>query len=147
MKPYLFLIIIALGVSSVCVAQKEEKEGKKIVPPDAAKSAFAKAFPVSSNIRWNKEDANYEAEFKQNGKTMSAAFDEKGSLLETESTIKASELPAPVLQYVKDHYKGASIKEASKIAKSGGEVNYEAEVNEADLIFDANGKFIREEKG
>ena len=146
MKQYVFLMVITLGIGSGCLAQKEEKEGKKIPPPPAAKAAFLKAFPGSSNIKWEKENGKYEAEFSQNGKDMSAEFDETGTLLESELTIKASELPAPVLQYVKEHYKGASIKEAAKITKSNGEVNYEAEVNKVDVIFDAKGKFIKEEK-
>ena len=146
MKPHFFLIVIALGISSACLAQKEEKEGKKIAAPPAAKTALLKAFPGSSNIKWEKENGSYEAEFQQNGKKMSAEFDDKGTLLESELTIKTSELPAPALQYVKEHYKGASIKEAAKITKSNGEINYEAEVNKVDVIFDANGKFIKEAK-
>ncbi len=146
MKQYSFLMAIALCIGSVCLAQQEEKEGKKIVAPQAARAAFVKAFPGSSNVRWVKEDANYEAEFKQNSKVMSAVFDNKGTLMETEVNIKTSELPAPVLQYVKEHYKGASIKEAAKITKPNGEVNYEAEVKKANLLFDANGKFIKEDK-
>ncbi len=143
MKQYLFLMMIALSVSSVCSAQKEEKDDKKAAAPAAAKAAFAKAFPGSSNVKWVKEDADYEAEFKQNGKPMSANFDAKGTLLETEETIKESELPASALQYVKDKYKGAKIKEAAKITKANGEVNYEAEVNKKDVMFDASGKFIK----
>lgn len=144
MKQYFFLMALTIGISAGCMAQKEEKEGKSITPPQAAKTAFLKTFPGSSNVKWVKEDAKYEAEFKQNGKSMSAEFDDKGTLLETEVTIMKGELPAAVLQYVKEHYKGASIKEAAKITKANGEINYEAEVNKVDVMFDANGKFIKE---
>jgi hypothetical protein len=41
------------------------------------------------------------------------------------------------------HYSGAPIKEASKIVKTNGEVNYEALVNGKDVMFDSNGKFIK----
>ena len=68
---------------------------------------------------------------------MSAEFDDKGTLLESEVTIKSSELPASILQYIKEHYKGASIKEAAKITKSNGDINYEAEVNKMEGVFDA----------
>ena len=146
MKQYFFSIAIALIISSTCLAQKEEKENKTVTAPAAAKAALLKAFPGSSKIKWEKENANYEAEFTHSGKKMSAEFDDKGTLLESEETIRSSELPASVLQYVKEHYKGASIKEAAKITKSNGDINYEAEVNKMDVIFDANGKFIKEEK-
>ena len=60
--------------------------------------------------------------------------------------MKVTELPANVLSYVKEHYKGKTIKEASKITKATGIVNYEAEVSGMDVIFDASGKFIKEMK-
>jgi len=50
------------------------------------------------------------------------------------------------MEYVKAHYKGATAKEAAKITKADGTVNYEAEVSKKDVIFDAKGKFIKEEK-
>jgi hypothetical protein len=55
-------------------------------------------------------------------------------------------LPANVVAYVKAHYKGAAIKEGAKITKADGTINYEAEVNKMDVVFDANGKFIKEAK-
>jgi hypothetical protein len=61
--------------------------------------------------------------------------------------IKVSELPGSVMQYITAHHKGASVKEAAKITKANGEVNYEAEVKGMDLIFDATGKFLKEVKG
>ena len=42
--------------------------------------------------------------------------------------------------------KGKNIKEGAKITKADGTVNYEAEVNGTDVIFDASGKFIKEAK-
>ncbi len=146
MKKYVLLLIIAFSVSSETMAQKEEKEGKKVTPPQAAKIFFVKTFPGSTNVRWVKEGADYEAEFKQMGKSMSAVFSADGTMLETETTILISELPAPVLQYLKEHYKRATIKEAAKVVKSDGAINYEAEVYKVDVIFDVNGKFIREAK-
>ena len=57
-----------------------------------------------------------------------------------------AELPEAVLSYVKEHYKGKVIKEGAKITKADGTVNYEAEVSGKDVIFDSNGKFIKEAK-
>ena len=77
---------------------------------------------------------------------MSAIFSADGTMLRSEMTIKTSELPASVLQYTSAHYKGAFIKEAARITKANGEVNYEAEVKKTDVMFDASGKFIKEVK-
>jgi Putative beta-lactamase-inhibitor-like, PepSY-like len=139
MKKFLcFAILTAFAFNSF--PQKE-----KITVPPATTLAFAKAFPAAEKIKWGKEKADFEADFVFNGKHFSAVYDQTGVLKETEEDIKTTALPAVVTDYVKQHYKNASIKEAAKITKPTGEVNYEAEVNKMDLIFDANGKFIRQE--
>jgi hypothetical protein len=114
--------------------------------PTAVKNGFAKLYPQVKTVKWEKENGNYEASFKQAGKNMSGVFKADGSQLESEVVIKASELPSPVNAYIKAHHKGAAIKEAAKITKANGEVNYEAEVNGKDLIFDQNGKFLKVSK-
>src|ERR1700749_2365602 len=131
MKKHLLLLALAGGLVMTAVAQKG------ITPPAAAKAAFQKAYPGITEVKWEKEDGAYEANFKQNGTGMSAIYDANGVLKETETTIKISELPAAVADYVKTHYKGAPIKEAAKVTKANGTVNYEAEVNKKDVIFDA----------
>ena len=67
---------------------------------------------------------------------MSALFTADGTMTESEVDIAVSALPASVLNYVKTHYKGAAIKEGAKITKADGTVNYEAEVNKMDVLFD-----------
>ncbi|HQS04056.1 MAG TPA: hypothetical protein PLT16_00285 [Daejeonella sp.] len=97
-------------------------------------------------MKWEKEDGKFEAGFKQNGNTMSALFEANGTMTESEMDIKVADLPAAVLSYVKDHYQGKSIKEGAKITKADGTVNYEAEVDGKDVIFDAAGNFLKELK-
>ena len=113
--------------------------------PAAVKAAFAKQYP-GITAGWEKEDGNYEVNFKQNGNTMSALYEANGTLTEAEMDIKVSDLPATVQSYIKEHYKGKTVKEAAKITKADGTVNYEAEVSGKDVIFDAAGKFIKEAK-
>ena len=113
--------------------------------PASVKAAFAKQYP-GVTAKWEKEDGNYEVNFKQNGNTMSVLYEANGTMKESEMDIKVSDLPATVQAYVKEHYKGKVVKEAAKITKANGTVNYEAEVNGKDVIFDANGKFIKEAK-
>jgi Putative beta-lactamase-inhibitor-like, PepSY-like len=113
--------------------------------PAAVKAGFSKQYP-GVTAKWEKEIGKYEANFKQNGNTMSALFEANGTMIESEMDIAVSALPAAVLAYVKVHYKGKSIKEGAKITKADGTVNYEAEVNGKDVIFDAGGKFLKEAK-
>jgi hypothetical protein len=134
-------IILVLPVFVVASAQK--LDANKI--PLATKQAFMQKYPGVDG-KWEKEDGNYEVSFKKEGKPRSAVIDEKGAILETETDIEVSSLPAGIESYIKMHYKGAAIKEAAQIVKANGETIYEAEVNKIDLLFDANGKFIREAK-
>ena len=127
------LVAATLFVSMSCTAQKT---------PAAVQAAFTKTFP-GITAKWDTEDGNYEANFKKDGKTMSATFDSKGGWLETETDIAISELPAAVSTYIKANYSGMKIKEAAMLKTPGGDM-YEAEVNGKDLMFDMNGNFMKE---
>ena len=109
-------------------------------------AAFEKAFPHATKVKWSKEKEDYEVNFSFNAKEMSAVYSNNGILKETEESIKVAALPASVTDYIKQHYTNVHIKEAARITKPTGEINYEAEVNKTDLIFDATGKFIRQQK-
>jgi hypothetical protein len=131
-----------MGVTSIFAQDKKEKSDK---PTTAAEAAFVKTFPGATKVKWEKEAGDYEVSFKSGKKEMSAVFTPAGALKESEEEIEATLFPAAATAYIKEHYKGAKIKETAKITKSNGEVNYEAEVNDTDLIFDKDGKFIKAE--
>lgn len=141
MKKVLFILSTALSFSFAACSQKID--AAKV--PAVVKDSFTKQF-AGSSAKWEKEDGNYEAVFSYQGHEMSAVFGEKGNLLESETEIKVSELPPAAMAYIKINYKGFSIKEAAKITNSNGEVQYEAELKEKDLMFDVNGNFIKEVK-
>lgn len=132
-------LVFAVPMSIAAVAQ-QLPVGKV---PAAVKTSFAKAYPKVKVASWEKENGGYEASFKQAEKQMSAVFSADGKLLESEVDIKPSELPAAALTYLKAQRKGEPIKEAAKITKANGEINYEAEVRGKDLLFDKTGKYIK----
>jgi hypothetical protein len=111
--------------------------------PAAVKASFTKLYPSVTKVKWGKEDANWEAEFDMNKVEMSCLFDATGNLLETESEIEISALPKGVAEYITKNYSGQKIKEASKIVDAKKVTTFEAEVKEGDLIFDANGSFLK----
>jgi hypothetical protein len=133
------LLAIAMMTAISCLSQKT-------TPPTAIQSAFVKKFPGTSVKKWDKEEGKYEANFTKDGKQMSAVFDANGKLEETETVIAVSELPASVVSYVQEHYKGSKIEEAAIVVKSNGEKIYEAEIKGKDLVFDMRGKFLKEEE-
>ena len=138
MKKSILFGVLALSIGFFASAQKLSES--KV--PAAVKASFTKMYPGVS-AKWEKEDGKYEANFKQAGGTLSAMFEPNGTFTESEMDIAVTDLPAKVLSYVKDNYKGKSIKEGAKITKADGTVNYEAEVDGKDVIFDASGKFLK----
>ncbi len=114
-----------------------------IVVPAAAKATVARLYPGVKAIKWEKEGGNYEAGLTHNGKELSLVIDAKGNVLETETTLIISSLPAPIRDYVTKHHTGKEIKEAAEIVDAKGRKTYEAEVGGKDLMFDANGQFIK----
>jgi len=131
------LLIVGVMITISCLSQTNV--------PAAVHSSFTKLFPGISVKKWDKEEGRYEANFTKEGKQMSAVFDSSGMLEETETVITVGELPALVIPYVKEHYKGFKIEEAAMVLKSNGEKVYEAEIKGKDLLFDAKGNFLKEE--
>ena len=134
-----FLSVLALGFSLAAASQKLEISA-------ASKSAFNKAHPSATNVKYEKENRNYEVNFVENEKKMSVVVDAKGTILETEIELKSSELPISIQTYMKEHYRNNPLKEGAKITNQDGTVNYEAAIKGKDVIFDAKGKFIKETK-
>ncbi len=136
------LLMSAMAVTVIMLSACAQKIDESKVPA-AVKTSFATKYPATT-AKWEKEGAKFEAGFKQNGNTMSALFEANGTMTESEMDIKVGELPAAVISYVKEHYKGKTIKEAAKITKADGSMVYEAEVNGKDLIFDTKGNYLEE---
>jgi hypothetical protein len=131
-----------LLVSASVFAQK--LDASKV--PATVKSTFTKNFPKITDAKWEKEHGSYEANFTDNGKKMSATFDEKGTWMETETKIGIAELPKGIIEYVAGNYNKEKIKGAARLNMADGATNYEAEIKGKDLIFDDKGKFIKESK-
>ena len=150
MKKTFSLIAILFALSTASFAQKEkgEKEGKeKITVPAAVKGALSKKYPDATKVTWEKENGNYEANWGgKSGEDNSVQFTPSGNFIEIVKAISISELPKPVISYVKEHYKGAKITEAGKVTDAQGKLSYEAEVKGKDIIFDEKGNFVKAEK-
>ena len=119
MKNSFIVLLVAIALSSSASCQLKVTE--------AAKKAFATMFPNATNLKWEKESADeYEGNFKLNGINVSANFKHDGTWVETETTIKTTELPAAVTNSINTKYPGAVYTRAEKIEKPGGKILYEA---------------------
>ncbi len=133
----LFLVVL-LATATFSFAQKSI--------PTQVLEAFKKDHKNMDNVKWEKEKGNYEASFKINGLENSMLFDAKGNVLEREIAINKELLPKGVLDYVAKKYSNQIIKGTAKINSIKEGLIYEVEIKEKDLLFDKEGKFIREAK-
>lgn len=113
--------------------------------PQAVKNAFKKTHPNAS-ASWEWEDANYEANFKEEGKTMSCVISKQGTILETETVISYDQLPAGAKKYLNEHYKAKKWKEVARVVKANGDVNYEVDIAGKDVLFNSKGIHLEKPK-
>lgn len=136
-------LIIVLGLLPfISFGQKTNEKNV----PHAIKDAFHSKYPNVKDVKWEKEEGNYEAGFDVNQVENSVLFSQDGKIIETEIEIKISQLPKNALDYLKEHYKNQKIKEAAKIITHKGVVIYEAEIHGKDILFDEKGTFITRDK-
>lgn len=145
------ILLAALAFCMLNVNSQEKKESKKaekqVTVPAQAKAAFAAKFPTATKVEWGIEKpGEYEAEFILNKTAVSALFDKKGTLLETESKIALADLPQPIKTMLAKDYATYKI-EAIEKNEVKGLVKYEVVVEKAkkekELIFDVSGKLLK----
>ena len=134
-------IILVVGlVSFVSLAEAQKLPLSKV--PVAVKNKFSGQHPEVKDVNWEKEKSAYEAVFKLNGRKMSENYAASGNLLESEKGLAITELPKSVLDFLAIHHKGLKVKEAAKITKANGQIQYEAEIGGKDFLFDEKGNPI-----
>ena len=139
MKKYLSLTALALVLALPVYAK-----GPAI--PEAVKTSFNKLYPTVQSAKWDKEDGDFEASFTLNKVKKSVKFDPAGNVVETEVAISNESLPSNAAAYVAAHYGKKTLKGAAKITDAKGVMTYEAEIKGKDVLFDANGNFLKEAK-
>ena len=137
MRKMTLLLVICFCAGFTAWAQKTP-------PPTAVVTAFSQKFKNVNELKWGMEkNGAWEAAFELKDVEMSSNFSADGKWLETETEIKVSELPEPVMAALK----GKKVKEASRIERADGTTVYEAEVKHKDLVYDASGKLLSAGKG
>ena len=136
------MTIALIMLSFVSFAQKIKEQNVLQV----IKKALSEKFPNVKNVKWDKEENNFEASFKNNNIDNSILFNANGKIIETEIAIEVNQLPKNALQYLNDNFKNQKVKEAAKIITEKGNLIYEAEIKGKDLFFDENGNFITKDK-
>ena len=139
------LILIA---SSLCLINAAKAQNlKEAQVPELVKQSFSKVYPNIKVDAWEKEAANYEAEFHLNNVESSALFSEHGNFIELEQEIVLTDLPKAAIDYCHLNYKKYKLNEAAIITDVYKKASYEIELKKGkekfDLLFDEKGNFIK----
>ena len=138
------IVTIALCFGFIYANAQHLKEAEV---PANVKDGFAKKYPGSKVKVWEKEGADFEAEFDLNKVESSAVFGANGTFKELEQEIKSTELPKTGVDYCTKTFVGYKLSEAAKITDATGKVMFEAEMTKGkehfDVIFDDKGNFVK----
>lgn len=142
MKKFTFILILLISTGLLSSAQKLTKKDL----PVKVQASFNRLYPKTSNVKWEKENADYEASFIFNSKKTSAVIDANGNLVEKEEEISITMMPKSAIGYFRKNYPKEKIKETSKIVDNKGVITYEISLKKTDLLFDDKGNFIKKTK-
>jgi hypothetical protein len=138
-----FFILVAL-FSMIFFSACSQKN-----PPENVKKEFSQKFADARSVKWDSEESNeWEAEFKINGKEMSACFDNAGKWLETEGEVSAKDLPSAVTSTLKNEFPGFKIGESSTIENpemKGFEIALKNKETELSVIIGTDGTVLKKE--
>ncbi len=141
-----FLMLLVTGIFlSGCNSEQSNVTDDEGVPV-AVKNQFGQQFQKSSDVKWDSEEGNYEAEFTENGVSKTVVYDAQGNWIETEIEIETEMLPDGIFAYLDENFPGTEIEGAEKIENQEGEF-YEVEIEdtndaEVELIFDTGGILV-----
>jgi hypothetical protein len=134
------LLAAALTLSLGSFAQA----GQSTSVPANIKQALTLKYPAAANISWEMEQGYYVPSFKNSNVATKALIDAKGSVIQTETKLAVSALPASAKEYISNHYSGIETKEAATVTTSAGKTRIKAIVGLKVLVFEPNGTFINE---
>ena len=96
----LFILVIVFSLSTYSAFSQKN-------PPENVRKEFSKKYASAQSVKWDSEEANeWEAEFKMNGKNMSACFDMSAKWIESETEISLKELPSAVVNTLNKDFQG-----------------------------------------
>lgn len=141
MKNSIILTLLLVGFTLPACSQKDA--------PLNVKKVFAEKFAAAKSVKWVSEEADeWEAEFKLNGKEMTAAFDNEGKWLETETEITSKGLPAAVNATLNREFAGFKTEEISIVENpemKGFEMALKNKEDEITVIIANDGSILKKE--
>jgi hypothetical protein len=120
MKTYIVIISFLL-CGAVGLAQDKKDVPQKVL------ETFQSEFPNATDVRWEREKENKEAEFKIEGQGAEAILTPEGELLKYKVEIEKNELPQAVRDAIDRDYQGEKYNDTRKLVVKG-KTYYQVEI-------------------
>lgn len=119
-------LLSAISISSVLwgACSPELRESKV---PSVVRNTVATRFAGAGAVEWEKEQQNYEAEFRIDTVDYTVLVNPDGTLLRFKHEIKPAQLPPAVQQTLQSQYAGYEVDGTEKIEQDG-QTYYQVEV-------------------
>lgn len=118
--------------------------------PSEVKESFSKKYPGLKVEEWEKEGADYEAEFQLNKGEATAVFEANGNFKASKQEIELYDFPKSATNYCTTHFKGSKIDDIIKITDANDMVIFKVEMEMGkehfDAFFDDKGNFIKKDR-
>jgi uncharacterized membrane protein YkoI len=143
MKTILFAI--ALAGSTALAAHAQDIDAKEV--PAAVTSALTQKYATPTDLDWEMEGSNYEADFDVNRVDHTVLLDPSGKILMTKHDIQKKDLPQAVSSAISQKYKSMRLDDMELVEKDGKsyyQVELDAKGTDTKLVFSADGKEVTE---
>ena len=131
-------LIFILSITATCLTASAQVHTISQVPA-TVQNAMQMNYPSVTSVTWEEESGFYRPIFTYNGARVKLLIDLKGKVIHTSTQIAAASLPAAALAYIN----GQTVSDAEKLMMINGSTRYEAIANGQDMLFDANGNFLK----
>lgn len=114
------------------------------VPP-AVLNSFKKSFPNSTRVEWERKGDLYNVEFDVARRDNEVWLNDKGAIVKHKKELRSSELPAAVMNTLKQNYKGFRIDDVDRYEEAKKfyyKVELKKLLEERKVVLDQSGKVI-----
>lgn len=134
-------LIFLLAAGSISLAGCNKLLQTKEAPALVHNTLMAR-FPYATEVEWDKKDGLFEAEFVQGEQDQAVLIDETGKIKMVKQEISPADLPAAVLQKIKQEYPSYQVDDLERI-ENGSLLFYQVELEkglrEKKLVLGPNG--------
>lgn len=139
---YLILAISAISLMSCSLLPGGEEIAETDVP-SVVKNTFGNTFPQATEVEWETNQNNFEADFEVNNVDYSVVIDTTGNIVRQKHDITLKELPEAVTATIDHEFEDGKAEDAEKVEKDG-EIYYQVEIdkffNDEEVVFTADGQ-------